>query len=120
MRFERQKSSLELGKVYEGKVYSITIINEDKDNERVLINVSSEAGQPGPASFATGTADGQRILNQLLDSLNCEKLEDIKGKVVRFRLSQVDSYVNTTLLPKNSVKTITGLPEEINEEELPM
>ena len=114
MKFTRVKSSLEAGKVYTGKVFSISILNEDKDNERVLINVTAKEGTPAPASFATGTPEGARILNQLLDSLEVETLDDLKNKEVRFSIKPNEQYFNTVLYGKT--RTITGLPE--NEEDL--
>lgn len=116
MKFTRQHSQLKQGVVYTGKVYSITVLNEDKDTERVLINVSAKEGQPAPASFATGTEDGARILNQLLDSLEVEQLKDLLGKEVRFSIKPNNQYFNTVLYGKS--RTITGLDDAVDPEEL--
>lgn len=117
MLFKREKSSLKTNTVYEGTIYSITVLNEDTEKERVLINVSCEAGQPSPASFATGTKDGARILNQLLDNLDINNLVDLKGKKVRFAIKENEAFVNTVIYGKPATG-ITGQELPLEEGDL--
>lgn len=112
MLFKRQSSALVPGTIYNGTIYSVSVLSENTEKERVLINVNSTAGLPGPASYATATPTGSLMLNQLMDSLNAESLEDLKGKEVRFAVKQGENYINTVIYPARN----TAVAVEENEE----
>lgn len=82
---KRIKSSLKENVVYTGKVYSISPQKELTKDEYLLVNVSSNEGVPSPTRYATGTPDGERIFNQLLDQMEEFCSTEENQKIVNLR-----------------------------------
>lgn len=99
--FDNQPS-LEVNKTYPAIITSASVVDEDTDKERVLVNVRVDGFRtPAPASYNTSNETGSRMLSELLSALNYDGSQDfrefLKGKTVNVRTKANGEYINTSV-----------------------
>lgn len=103
----------EVGKIYPAVITNATILDEDTDKERVLINVRIDNMQaPRPASFNTANETGARMLNDLLNGLGYKEgdiLAFLKDKTVNVKTKNNGEYTNTNVYAPNQKLKLQSL-----------
>lgn len=103
--------SVEANVVYDATITNVSIIDEDTEKERVLVNVSVNGFMaPRPASYNTTNDTGSRMLNELLVALGyteeCSIADFLKSKSVKIRCKENAGYMNTTIYaPTQKIET---------------